>query len=75
MGEVMKIFFVCASLIINVCALPAAMFIGVMATDAPGSGLKEFFIGFFFIQWLPLLLLVLSIYFLIKERKNKLTNT
>ncbi|WP_142920692.1 hypothetical protein [Bacillus clarus] len=71
----MKIFFLCASLFINVCVFPAAMFIGVMATDSLDSGRKEFFIGFFFIQWLPLLLLILSIYFLIKERKNKHTNT
>ena len=65
-----KIFFLCASLILNICAFPAAMFLGTMATDAPGSGLTEFSIGFFMIQGIPLILLIISIFCLVRKPKS-----
>lgn len=46
---------------------PMALFISIMATDAPGSGIKEMLIGFSFI-WVPVnvviwLLFILSLMF------------
>lgn len=51
---------------INLNVLPLSFFIGIMATDSPTSGTKEFIEGFFFIQGLPLLS-----YLMIPFIKNK----
>ncbi|EEM13362.1 hypothetical protein bpmyx0001_58320 [Bacillus pseudomycoides DSM 12442] len=41
-----------------------------MATDAPGSGLTEFCLGFFMIQGIPLILLIISVYCLVRKPKS-----
>ncbi|MFF2753131.1 hypothetical protein ACFVR1_05170 [Psychrobacillus sp. NPDC058041] len=63
-----KISFVFTSLGINMCALPLSFFIGGMATDS--GDLSLFWNGFFFVQGIPLLILLVSIFrLLIKEKK------
>lgn len=65
----MKIFFLVASIIINFITFPMAMLIGTFATDAPDTGLRDFLIGFTFIQGVPIILLGTSLYFLLKKDK------
>ena len=63
-----KISFVFNSLGINVCALPISFFIGGMATDS--GDLSLFWNGFFIVQGIPLLILLVSILrLLIKAKK------
>lgn len=70
-----RALFICASLILNICVLPGSLFMGGMATDAPGSGLTEFFIGFFLIQGIPLIILIISVVCMVRyERNNQKAN-
>jgi len=68
-----KLSFVMIILGLNVIATPMALFIGVMATDSPTSTINDFWLGFFFIQGTPLLILIIGIlkWFIIDKRKNK----
>ncbi|KAA0542278.1 hypothetical protein FZW96_21400 [Bacillus sp. BGMRC 2118] len=56
-----KLTFVMIGLGVNVATTPLALFIGIMATDSPTSTMLNFWAGFFFIQGIPLLLLVIVI--------------
>ncbi|TPV39569.1 hypothetical protein [Bacillus dicomae] len=64
--------FVMIGLGINVLVSPVALFIGVMATDSPDSSMLEFWKGFFFIQAIPLLILLLALmwWFICKHKKK-----
>lgn len=62
--------FVLIGLGINILASPMALFIGVMATDSPYSTRLDFWKGFFFIQGIPLFLLLIAfIWWLIRPPK------
>lgn len=52
--------FVLIGLGINILASPMALFIGGMATDSPYSTALDFWKGFFFIQGIPLFLLLIA---------------
>lgn len=52
--------FVLIGLGINILASPVALFIGGMATDSPYSTALDFWKGFFFIQGIPLFLLLIA---------------
>ncbi|MTH54867.1 hypothetical protein GKZ89_15805 [Bacillus mangrovi] len=57
---------------VNILVIPVSLFIGVMATDAPGSGVREFIIGILFIQAIPLLFLIgCIVFFIAMLRKPK----
>jgi hypothetical protein len=58
-------FFI--SLGINLLVLPLSLFIGVMATDS-GDG-SRFWLGFLFIQAIPLLILLVGIVVLLNSRR------
>ncbi|PEL85524.1 hypothetical protein [Bacillus wiedmannii] len=64
--------FVMIGLGINVLTSPVALFIGVMATDSPDSSMLDFGKGFFFIQAIPLLILLLALmwWFICKNKKK-----
>ncbi|UKS63328.1 hypothetical protein [Bacillus toyonensis] len=53
-----NLIFIMDSLGVNLCTIPVAFFIGVMATDSPYSTELDFWGGFLFIQAIPLLLLL-----------------
>lgn len=59
--KVKNLSFVMIGLSINILASPIAFFIGVMATDSPSSTMVDFWKGFFFIQAIPLLILLLTL--------------
>ena len=65
-----KILFLCASIVLNGLTFFVALFVGVMATDAPGSGLTEFCLGFFMIQGIPLILFIISVICLVRKPKS-----
>ena len=66
-----EIIFLVITIVLNICAFPVVVFIGAMATDAPGSGMKEFLMGFFYIQGIPFLLCILSIILFIRKIMKK----
>lgn len=64
--------FIMIGLGVNILASPVAFFIGVMATDPPDSTVLDFWKGFFFIQAIPLFILLLSmIWWLIRRNKKE----
>lgn len=65
--------FIMVSLGVNLCAIPVALFIGVMATDSPYSTELNFWGGFLFIQAIPLLILLVALiwWFICKGKKNR----
>ncbi|PDY82944.1 hypothetical protein CN941_30760 [Bacillus cereus] len=65
--------FIMASLGVNLLTIPVALFIGGMATDSPYSTELDFWGGFFFIQGIPvLMLLVALIWWFIRKIKEKI---
>lgn len=61
------------SLGVNLCTIPVAFFIGVMATDSPYSTELDFWGGFLFIQAIPLLILLVAlIWWFIRKGKEKI---
>ncbi|PHE52810.1 hypothetical protein [Bacillus pseudomycoides] len=65
-----KILFLFISVVLNGLTFFVALFVGIMATDAPGSGLTEFCLGFFMIQGIPLIILIISVYCLVRKPKS-----
>ncbi|MBE7121705.1 hypothetical protein [Bacillus cereus] len=64
--------FVMVSLGINILAIPLSFFIGGMSTDSPDSTMLDFWKGFFFIQLIPLpILLLASVWWVIRRNKEK----
>ncbi|WP_417852393.1 hypothetical protein [Bacillus wiedmannii] len=66
--------FVMIGLGINILTIPLSFFIGGMATDSPDSTRLDFWKGFFFIQKIPLFLLILLLFLTVVLwciRKNK----
>ncbi|PGA03977.1 hypothetical protein COE88_28570 [Bacillus toyonensis] len=66
--------FVMIGLGINILAIPLSFFIGGMATDSPDSTRLDFWKGFFFIQKIPLFLLIFLLFLTVVLwfiRKNK----
>ncbi|MCQ6525082.1 MULTISPECIES: hypothetical protein [Bacillus] len=62
--------FVLITLGINILGSPMALFIGGMATDSPYSTALDFWKGFFFIQGIPLFLLLIAfVWWLIRPLK------
>ncbi|PGO22626.1 hypothetical protein CN984_26150 [Bacillus cereus] len=65
--------FIMISLGVNLCTIPVALFIGVMATDSPYSTELDFWKGFFFIQIIPLFMLFVAlIWWFIRKGKEKI---
>ncbi|WP_103623694.1 hypothetical protein, partial [Bacillus thuringiensis] len=59
---------------INILTIPLSYFIGGMATDSPDSTRLDFWKGFFFIQKIPLFLLIFLLFLTVVLwfiRKNK----
>lgn len=68
-----NLIFIMGSLGVNLCTIPVAFFIGVMATDPPDSTKLDFWRGFLFIQAIPLLILLVAlIWWLIRKGKEKI---
>lgn len=66
--------FVMIGLGINILTIPLSYFIGGMATDSPDSTRLDFWKGFFFIQKIPLFLLIFLLFLTVVLwfiRKNK----
>ncbi|WP_410985451.1 hypothetical protein [Bacillus cereus] len=64
--------FIMIGLGINILASPVAIFIGGMATDPPDSTEFDFWKGFFFIQAIPLFILLLAlVWWFIRRNKEK----
>ncbi len=66
--------FVMIGLGINILTIPLSYFIGGMATDYPDSTRLDFWKGFFFIQKIPLFLLIFLLFLTVVLwfiRKNK----
>ncbi|WP_103592175.1 hypothetical protein [Bacillus thuringiensis] len=66
--------FVMIGLGINIITIPLSFFIGGMATDSPDSTRVDFWRGFFFIQKIPLFLLIFLLFLTVVLwfiRKNK----
>ncbi|MES5929867.1 hypothetical protein QCI77_28455 [Bacillus cereus group sp. MG9] len=64
--------FIMISLGINILAIPVSFFIGGMATASPGSTMLDFWKVFFFIQVLPLPLLLLAmVWWFVRRNKEK----
>ncbi|WP_242242824.1 hypothetical protein [Bacillus cereus group sp. BfR-BA-01309] len=63
--------FIMVSLGVNLCTIPVALFIGVMATDSPNSTELDFWGGFLFIQGIPLLLLLAAFLKFALTKKTK----
>ncbi len=62
--------FILIALGINILVSPMALFIGGMATDSPYSTALDFWKGFFFIQGIPLFLLLIAfVWWLIRPPK------
>ena len=59
--------FLLLSLAVNLIALPVSFFIGGMATDAPDSDIFDFLRGFLFVQAIPLIMLFISIFKLVRS--------
>ncbi|MBS9803398.1 hypothetical protein [Bacillus toyonensis] len=67
--------FLFVSLGINILVIPLSVFLGVMATDSPGSTMHDFWEMFFFIQVFPFPLLLLSlVWWFIRRKKRKSTS-
>ncbi len=66
-----KLSFVFISLSINAYVVPISLFIGGMATDAPNSTMLDFWSGFIVIQGIPLLSLIISIVYFLKQKRKK----
>lgn len=61
------------SLGVNLCTIPVALFIGVMATDSPYSTELDFWGGFLFIQGIPILILLVALmWWFIRKGKEKI---
>jgi hypothetical protein len=56
-----KLSFLMCCLGLNVLATPLSIFIGVMATDAPSSTIFNFWMGFLFVQSIPIFILMIGI--------------
>ncbi|PFA55696.1 hypothetical protein CN931_06070 [Bacillus sp. AFS054943] len=68
-----NLIFIMGSLGVNLCTIPVAFFIGVMATDSPYSTELDFWGGFLFIQAIPLLILLVAlIWWFICKGKEKI---
>ncbi|WP_242274572.1 hypothetical protein [Bacillus cereus group sp. BfR-BA-01310] len=68
-----NLIFIMGSLGVNLCTIPVAFFIGVMATDSPYSTELDFWGGFLFIQAIPLLILLVAlIWWFIRKGKEKI---
>ncbi|EJQ38315.1 hypothetical protein IEE_05087 [Bacillus cereus BAG5X1-1] len=68
-----NLIFIMGSLGVNLCTIPVAFFIGVMATDSPDSTELDFWGGFLFIQAIPLLILLVAlIWWFIRKGKEKI---
>ncbi|WP_025151446.1 hypothetical protein [Bacillus sp. H1a] len=68
-----NLIFIMGSLGVNLCTIPVAFFIGVMATDSPYSTELDFWEGFLFIQAIPLLILLVAlIWWFIRKGKEKI---
>ncbi|PGT15808.1 hypothetical protein COC96_19495 [Bacillus cereus] len=66
--------FIMIGLGINILAIPLSFFIGGMATDSPDSTRLDFWKEFFFIQKIPLFLLIFLLFLTVVLwfiRKNK----
>ncbi|WP_243526850.1 hypothetical protein [Bacillus pseudomycoides] len=64
--------FVMIGLGINILVSPLSIFIGGFATDPPDSTMLDFWKGFFFIQAIPLLILLLALVrWFIRKNKEK----
>jgi len=66
--------FIMIGLGMNILAIPLSFFIGGMATDSPESTRLDFWKGFFFIQKIPLFLLIFLLFLTVVLwfiRKNK----
>ena len=68
---ILKDSFFLISLGLNVTAIPIALFIGIMATDAPDSNSFDFLKGFLFIQGIPIILFIISTLKLLFGIKNQ----
>ncbi|PFA26746.1 hypothetical protein CN390_27905 [Bacillus cereus] len=66
--------FIMVSLGANLCTIPVALFIGVMATDSPYSTELDFWGGFLFIQGIPLLILLVALIWWFWKELNYLKN-
>ncbi|KEK21908.1 hypothetical protein [Bacillus gaemokensis] len=66
--------FIMIGIAVNVFISPLSLFIGGMATDSPTSDMFDFWKGFWFIQTIPfLILLVAFIRWFIYKRRSKLS--
>lgn len=63
--------FIMVGLGVNLFTSPMAFFIGGMATDPPDSTMLDFWKGFFFIQTIPLLILLVAFWRFIRKSKEK----
>lgn len=64
--------FIMVGLGINILAIPLSFFIGGMATDSPDRTMLDFWKGFFFIQAIPLPILLLAlVWWFIRKNKEK----
>lgn len=64
--------FVMVGLGINILVSPLSIFIGGMATDSPDSTELDFWKGFFFVQKIPLLILLVAlVWWFIRKNKKK----
>ncbi|MFD0768994.1 hypothetical protein ACFQZ1_08775 [Bacillus sp. CGMCC 1.60114] len=63
--------FIMVGLGVNLFTSPMAFFIGGMATDPPDSTILDFWKGFFFIQAIPLLILLVAFWRFIRKSKEK----
>ena len=57
-GSKKSFFLICLG--VNITVIPIAVFIGIMATDAPDSNAFDFLKGFLFIQAIPIILFIIS---------------
>lgn len=62
--------FLYLSLGVNVTVLPFSLFVGGMATDSPDSGHFAFVKGFFLVQTIPVILLLVSLFKIFKYKLN-----
>lgn len=63
--------FIMVGLGVNLFTSPMAFFIGGMATDSPDSTILDFWKGFFFIQAIPLFILLVAFLRFIRKSKEK----
>nr|WP_247739275.1 hypothetical protein [Bacillus sp. 165] len=69
-----KLSLVLVGVGLNLMTGPAALFIGGMATDAPDSTMFDFWMGFWFVQAIPFLILLIGIMkWFIYKSKNRMS--